>query len=657
MSDESDRADPMSDSESEESDLSDSDLEDYVKKAYLQLRAAPVGSQIRVLNPDNTYRCPYCLGKKKQSYTYKDLLAHATGVGASTTSSKRKPKEIAEHRALARYLKSDIGNGTNGGTSVVVGASNGKADGSFSAGPSTSHAQPIVQNELQQPRQETNQELFVWPWTGVLTSIEGEDITCFNPEDVVPLHDRAIIVRFQDNWNGFKDAIAFENYFRAKKHGKKEFLAGHFAEGAYGWIAREEDYQGQNVVGVYLRGKQELELRTVDDVARLGSRETNKTVAMLASQIEVKNRFLHNWEVKFNETKLQMERLQEDKKRLHDSYNQKMRILQKEARENAHRIFEENDKLWRDLNNKKKEIESRTRELDRLEAASEDDKRKLNDEKQKAAMENSSLEAASMVQKRADEEVLKLIEDQKREKEEALSKLLLLEKQLNEKQELELEIEQLNGTLKVMKHLEGEGDETDQAVHEKMEKLNEKLEMEKKRLEELSGDLIRKERERNDELQVIRKELIAGFEDVLSGQKTLIGIKRMGELNEKPFYGACKSRYGHQDAEMKAAELISQWQEELKKPSWHPYKRVEIGGETKEVVNEDDPKLRDLWLNFGDEVCNAVKTALAELNEYNASGRYVVPELWNFKEDRKATLKEVLRYIIRQCKSNKRQRT
>ncbi|KAJ3686743.1 hypothetical protein LUZ61_015907 [Rhynchospora tenuis] len=655
MSDESDRPDPMSESESEESELSDSDLEDYEKKAYLQLRAAPVGSQIRVVNPDNSYRCPYCLGKKKQSYTYKDLLAHATGVGASTTSSKRKPKEIAEHRALARYLKSDIGNGSSGGTSVVVGASNGKVATSTSAGPSTSSARPIVQNEP--PHNQTNQELFVWPWTGVLTSLEGEDVTRFHPEDIIPLHDRAIIVRFQDNWSGFKDAIAFENYFRAKKHGKEEFLAGHFAEGSYGWMARGEDYRGQNVVGVYLRGKQELELRTIDDVARLGSRETNKTVAMLASQIEAKNRFLHNMEVKYNETELHMTRLEEDKKRLLDSYNEKMRTLQKQARENAHRIFEENEKLRRDLDNKKKEIEARTRELDRLEAASEDDKRKLNDKKQKAAMENSSLEMASMVQKRADEEVLKLIEDQKREKEEALSKLLLLEKQLNEKQELELEIEQLNGTLKVMKHLEGEGDETDQAVHEKMEKLSEKLEMEKKLLEDLSGDLIRKERERNDELQVIRKELIAGLEDILSGQKTLIGIKRMGELDEKPFHGACKRRYGHEDAEIKAAELISEWQEELKKPSWHPYKRVEIGGETKEVVNEDDPKLRDLWLNFGDDVCNAVKTALAELNEYNASGRYVVPELWNFKEDRKATLKEVLQYIIRQWKNNKRQRT
>lgn len=75
-------------------------------------------------------------------------------------------------------------------------------------------------------------------------------------------------------------------------------------------------------MGVYLRGKQELELRTVDDVARLGSRETNKTVAMLASQIEAKNRFLYDLEVKFNETALQMARLEEDKKRLHDSYNE-----------------------------------------------------------------------------------------------------------------------------------------------------------------------------------------------------------------------------------------------------------------------------------------------------------------------------------------------
>lgn len=70
----------------------------------------------------------------------------------------------------------------------------------------------------------------MWPWTGVLTSLVNEDLTRFNPEEIVPLHERAIIVRFQDNWSGFKDAIAFENYFRAKKCGKKEFLADPFGE-------------------------------------------------------------------------------------------------------------------------------------------------------------------------------------------------------------------------------------------------------------------------------------------------------------------------------------------------------------------------------------------------------------------------------------------
>ena len=46
-------------------------------------------------------------------------------------------------------------------------------------------------------------------------------------------------------------------------------------------------------------------------------------------------------------------------------------------------------------------------------------------------------------------------------------------KELLEKQQLELEVARLNGTLELMKHLEGDdgGD-----IHEKMEKLSERLE-------------------------------------------------------------------------------------------------------------------------------------------------------------------------------------
>lgn len=58
--------------------------------------------------------------------------------------------------------------------------------------------------------------------------------------------------------------------------------------------------------------------------------------------------------------------------------------------------------------------------------------------------------------------------------------MLQLEKERHEKQQLELEVTQLNGTLDVMKHLEGDNSGH---VHEKMENLTLKLEHEMRRLE------------------------------------------------------------------------------------------------------------------------------------------------------------------------------
>lgn len=73
-------------------------------------------------------------------------------------------------------------------------------------------------------------------------------------------------------------------------------------------------------------------------------------------------------------------------------------------------------------------------------------------------------------------------------------------------------------------------------------------------------------------------------------------------------------------------------------------------------MNEEDEKLKNLKNEFGDEVYEAVTTALKEMNEYNPSGRYAVPELWNFKAGKKATLKEGVLHILKKWRLCKRSR-
>ncbi|GAV72375.1 XH domain-containing protein [Cephalotus follicularis] len=166
-------------------------------------------------------------------------------------------------------------------------------------------------------------------------------------------------------------------------------------------------------------------------------------------------------------------------------------------------------------------------------------------------------------------------------------------------------IEELKGKLQVMKHLE---DEYDAAVENKMKEMNNELEQKREdldRMEDLYHALVVKERESNDELQQAQKELIAGLSEMV-GNRTNVGTKRMGEIDQKPFIEMCKQRFLHEEAQMQALTLCSLWQENLKNPEWHPFKIVEIEGTPVEIVNEDDEKLRSLKVEWGNEIYNAV---------------------------------------------------
>lgn len=95
-----------------------------------------------------------------------------------------------------------------------------------------------------------------------------------------------------------------------------------------------------------------------------------------------------------------------------------------------------------------------------------------------------------------------------RQKEELHNRIIRLEKKQDDRQALELEIEQLRGTLNVMEHMR-DGD--DEVVLKKTEALLKELaekEQEREYAETLGQTLIIKERKINDELQDARKELI-----------------------------------------------------------------------------------------------------------------------------------------------------
>lgn len=60
-----------------------------------------------------------------------------------------------------------------------------------------------------------------------------------------------------------------------------------------------------------------------------------------------------------------------------------MRNLHRRARENALRIFQENENLRQKLENKRRELNSRSKQLEKLSSENANDRKTLDDEKRK----------------------------------------------------------------------------------------------------------------------------------------------------------------------------------------------------------------------------------------------------------------------------------
>ncbi|PQQ11706.1 factor of DNA methylation 4 [Prunus yedoensis var. nudiflora] len=332
-----------------------------------------------------------------------------------------------------------------------------------------------------------------------------------------------------------------------------------------------------------------------------------------------------------------LNKLEAEKEDILKACNEKREKMQKIAHDQLAKICLDHKQTALELEAKKKELEDREKQLQQRRAQNDSERRKIYHERKMNEM-------ATLEQKKADEKMLRLAEEQKREKEKLNKRIIELEKQLDAKQVLELEIERMRGALKVMNHMD---EDEDLEARKKMTEIKEKLQEKEEEytdVEELYKTLIVMERRNNDEVQEARKAVINELRG--SSSRASIGVKIMGDLDEKPFQTATKKKYSEEEADVKAVELCSLWQEHLRDPSWHPFRII--------TDKEGKTKLKK-WAchcprKYEHLSIEKVTTAMMELNEYNASGRYTIPELWNFKEGRKALLEEGVVFLLNKWK-------
>ncbi|XP_047977567.1 protein INVOLVED IN DE NOVO 2-like [Salvia hispanica] len=519
---------------------------------------------------------------------------------------------------------------------------------------------------IRQSADRGDDEPIVWPWMAVVANlpIEKKDgryvgesgrklkdewvIQGYNPVKVHPLwgfqgHSGFAIVEFSKDWEGFKNAMAFEKAFEVDSHGKRDWYSKRQkGDKLYGWLAREREYLGGGLIGKHLQNH--ADLKTISDIQKEHHRKDASLMCTLTNQLKSKSKKCEEIKKIISKTDLLMNNIVVQKENMAHNYNEEMKKMQDAASHELRKIYKEQKRSKEELDDRKKELKLREKELYQRQAMNESEKRKLDDQ-------NKENDMAILQHQKADENILKLAEEQKREKELLHKKILELEAKLDQKQALELQIEHIKGAIGVMKLMAEEGD---MEAKKKLESIEEELRDKEEELdgvESLNSNLIIKERRTNEEVQEARKELIAG----IKGGRANICVKRMGDLDEKPFINLVKVKYGNADAE-KALELVSLWEDHLRDSYWHPYKVKVEGGKPKEVLDENDDKLKELKNELGEEVYDVVTKALNELNEYNPSGRYPVPELWNTSEQRRAMLKEGIAQLMKQWKLHKPKR-
>ncbi|KAH1145423.1 hypothetical protein AAZX31_15G036800 [Glycine max] len=513
----------------------ESDFEYYEREYYKDLKS----DYYKLKISKSSYKCPFC--QDKREYSLNELLKHA--VRFERDSRSMKTKDLAKHSALQLYIKKYLDENDRPGSVVhdkagsvvldrpgkVVHDRSGKVviDGSgnvyndrFGKVVNDRPGNVVIVNDRSE--KVGKDQLFVWPWMGIVANIATEfkdgrrtgdsgsklrdefTLKGFHPLKVQPLwnrygHSGFAIVEFSKDWEGFTNAMNFGRSFEAEHCGKRDYnKLRDRGDRLYGWVARDDDYHSKSIIGDQLRKTGDLQ--SVSGKQAEEKRKTSLLVLDLAKTLKVRNETLEQVCSKYDDISVSLNRVMDEKEAMIESYNNEIKKMHQTTQKYWEVFYRGREKARLELHAQRKELEGREKDLQRSQVKNENERRKL-------YLERKNNEMAIMEQNKADERVMHLAEEHKEEKEKMHKKILELQNELDAKQKLELGIQQLKGNLQVRKQI-GEDDEEEKnkldAIKTELEDKEEELEG----LEALQQALVVKERKTNDELQDARKELI-----------------------------------------------------------------------------------------------------------------------------------------------------
>ncbi|CAI9288050.1 unnamed protein product [Lactuca saligna] len=222
---------------------------------------------------------------------------------------------------------------------------------------------------------------------------------------------------------------------------------------------------------------------------------------------------------------------------------------------------------------------------------------------------------------------------------------------------LQSEIMQLEMAIQVIEDDEREPIDLEEKLKNSQSKLiqkDEQLQELKEQLQELKdrvNTVCLAIQRKNDEMQDARQELIHGLE--MYPYCSYVGIKTMGVVDSMPFYFGCHlTKKTRKETKKNPTNLLVKCRKLVEDQNWHPFK---VGSDEKEIIDEENEEMVRLKAECSEEQYHAVVTALKERNEYEINGKHPVQELWNYKEKRKASLKEGIDCILEAWKIHKHQ--